>query len=373
MAEPTKNRKQLRRAVSKAAKSRFFRTYSDGQVELSGTPSTTALASTDYLVQGDGHWKNSFVYVVETEEERPIAGFDSSLRTLYPEYPFATAPGSTDSIEIHDRWSPGEIHDAINWSIEEAGKKFPDSVEDTTLVLLEDKLQYDISGLSDPVWMPLQVWVERTATAMTGTAVAGSTDSITVPAGVDLSSVDTDWKVSIYYGTGVQQLADVTAVSTTTQVVSAQFATAPSTDSKYRLWNAAEEKYDWDRIAALKFDQPEFPTYMRFVGRYTSQLGLRIRFVYLSIPQVMDDDADTTVIPEQYIVHKSLSYLHDLMVQDVRADRSMHANAAEYHEALADKFMALHIRRRTAGTWWQEEDNRSHTYGMPEDPMAWTR
>jgi len=369
MAEPTKTRKQLRRAVSKASKSRFFRTYSDGEIPLSGTPSAISLPSTDYLVQGDNYWKNSFVYVVETQEERPISDFDNATAVLTPEYPFTAAPDSTDSIEIHDRWSPGEIHDAINWSIEEAGKKFPDSVEDETLILLEDKLQYDISGLSEKVWMPLQVWIERTATSMTGTATAGTTDSITVPSGVDLSSVDTDWKVSIYCGTGSQQVADVTAVSTTTQIISAMFDTAPSTDSKYRLWDAAEEKYVWEKIAAVKFDQLEFPTYIRFASSYSSLLGMRMRLVYLSVPSVMDDDADTTVIPEQYIVHKSLSYLHDLMVQDVRADRQMHANAAEYHEALADKFMALHIRRRVAGTWWQEEDNRSQAYEV--DPMGW--
>ncbi len=392
MAEPTTTRLALRRAIGRTARMKFYLRYPNGSLEFSsdGGTSTDDVNSTevfycDKLAQSEGAWNNAYIYVTSTDDnidgfERRIANFNADANAMFLDWPADTdeVPSSDDSFELLSIWPPSQVHDAINDSIRDAWRTYPDVVTDESLVVEEDKREYDISGLSDVPYRMLQIYVERSVSNLDGqiTTVTDSDDF--GDSNMDLSALTasttsiSDWRVGIYTGTEAGQLFTLSAASTTTQLftVATPATTNPDTDSRFTLWNQAEQDVNWYRLLPVRFDTVEHPNKMYIQGDLGTSEGMRLRLVYLAQPVTLDADTDETTVPRYFLVNKSLAHLHDSLVNDNRADRRDHSAIAEHHDQLARAFEAQNPRRMPTGTVWQEV--RGYKSGRSQiDPLGW--
>ena len=280
MSEPLVTRQTLRRDIAKTARMRFPLRYPDGSLSFtqggdsnSGTNSTEVFYCTS-LKQSEGFWNSAYIYVVSTDAdrngfERMVPNFNADQSALFLEWPCTTdqVPTSDDSFELLDVWPPHQIHDFVNDALRDSWRTFPEITEDETLVIEEDKIRYDLTGLSEQPAYMLKIFMERSQSAMLG-QISTVTDSdtfgdtsmdlsdiangtlqgrVTTVSGVefgdtslDLSSVTTasDWSVHVYDGTDEDSEYALVSVDTTTQLMTVSaFNTTPDTDSFIRVWN----------------------------------------------------------------------------------------------------------------------------------------
>ena len=187
MARPTNTRAGLRQAIAKELQMRFARRWPVGKT---GAASTGPIVLDTQLTQEIGYWKNAWLFVPGTGDQALITSFVSSDGFTL-EYTPGTAIASTDTYELLDVWNASEIHDAINRAIQEAFPAFFDIVTDETLVVQEDKIQYDLSSLTTAPFQIDNVYIEQSATIMRGTAAGGVATYLTTATGTVLTGVDT--------------------------------------------------------------------------------------------------------------------------------------------------------------------------------------
>jgi hypothetical protein len=377
MAETTTTRKVLRRAIARMIKMEFFRRYQD-EVSLTGTPTSTSLASTS-LTQADDFWNGGWAYIASGNgigQERKITDFAASGNALTMEYALTTVPAATDKIEILDTWSASDIHSAINRAITEWGRLFFDSVEDRTLVMQEDKMEYDLTGLTKKVWNLRDVRVERSGNSLTGVVDSASDDETHVTI-VDTERFNTNdqyngYKISIYDGTGKGQVGDVVdtiAASHAVTVTVAQFATNPAAGSKYRLWDEDKQLNDSWPLRNWRVDAPEFPDTLSLNKLEPEYYGMRLFLRYLAQPSELTSDTSTTTVPRDFIINQALAYLHESMMHDNRADANRHANMAQYFRNLATEYRER-FSPRMPGAMVQVEENTGYSDDIA-DPLGW--
>lgn len=372
MSEPTSTRADLRRSLTRALGMPFSRLIGDSST-LTGTQTTQKLADSA-LNQPTGYWDSHFVFLVTADEIRRITRFIRAGNFLFLERTLTATPTAGDAYEIHTRFTATDLHAAINRAIEESFPSFFDTAEDESIILKEDTLEYDLSAVSN-LWYVTKVWVERATSSLVGTAQASAASYLTAASGQDISNVDSNWKVSIYAGTGAGQLRSVSTADNTTKRVTptAVWTTTPDTTSKYRLWDPTSQLVEWARMSAIKFDSAEYPSTMRFVRRYPSCYGLRVRLQCLKRPTALTVEASTTIIPAEYILHKALSILYGTLANDNRYDRQRFSQLEEYHRQYAETYIRKRAFRHPAGTFWQADDRRG-IGGVDEtigDPLNW--
>ena len=403
MAEPTCSRETLRRSICRKARMEFYRRYPAGSVPVTAGAGSDAdvnsvnVIYSSYLTQKDAFWNNQYVFIVDTAgaaQERRIAAFDARRKGLTVEWPLSSAASSSDetvdgdSLEITSIWSPTEIHDAINDAIQEGYKHYPDIITDNNLIVQEDKLVYDLSGLATQPHVILKIWIEQTNNGFIG-GISDTNDSdggaiATTQlrdTNADLSALSdtttgyasSDWLVSIYNGPGMGEHSEVFSVDTATCIITASsaFSASLSTTSKYRVWNPKEETDVWYRWTGVRFDANEEPSEMYFKSDLDKCQGLRIKLEYVAQCATLTADSDETQVPKRYILNKSLAYLHDAAMHDNRASRQDHATLAQAHDDLAEQYAAKHPRRWPSGTIWTWEDADNNLSYEESNPMSW--
>jgi hypothetical protein len=377
--EPTVTRATLRRAIGRQMRAEFFRRYPAGYVVLTGTPTTVNLYSSSLTQSTTDFWVGHYAYLATgtyAGQERLVTTFTPASDLAVVEYAFGGSPAAGDYLELHSPWPATQIHDAIDMAISRVADSFPNVVVDESLVFEQDKMQYDLTQLEYQPLEMLQVWAEKTTSGSTGVAQAGAALTITAAAGADLSDVDSNWKVSIYYGTGSGQMRNVSTASNTTKVVTITSAwdTNPDTTSYYRLWDPSKQQTPWVQMYCLRFDSNQYPSLMDLPCLYPNEYGLRFRFKYLARSSNLTSDSATTTVPQEYIIYKALSILHDSFIPDNRVDRAMHADVAQYFDQLAGAYETRKWANRPAGTLWQAGIDSAlggGNFGTDGDPLGW--
>lgn len=380
MAYPTSTRAELRRAICAELGMEFFRRYPSYLTCDSGS-TTDKIVDSD-LVQQEDFWKNMWVYIAEDTDTgtgapsalvgdvRLVSTFSNVDDALFVERAFSTAPTNTLRYEIHDVWNATEIHNAINRAIRDAIPNFFDIVTDESLVLQEDKLSYDISGLTYRPWIVGEVWLERTFDSITGTVDSASNTSLT-DAGADFSEAGVNHRVSIYEGTGKGQLRTCqTGTSAGVLTISAAWTTNPDNTSKYRYWDSLKQLDDWYRMTSLRFDKSEYPDTMYLPKLMTGLYGSRIRLVYATDALELSSDADTTIVPAEFIIYKAIAYLAGSRVWGRTADREKYAILEQTANAKAEAFRGK-MAFRMDSTLWQESDYGDPGIHSVPNPMGW--
>ena len=364
MAEPTSTRTVLRRAICQELHMPFMR-RTNGESTVGASPTTTRVTDTALFVNEDG-WNNHWWYSITRDEVRRIIDTQSATTEIVLEYP-ATLPVAGEKYEIHTVFNAHEIHGAINRALDDAFPAFFDYVTDESLVVKEDTLKYDISGLTSIPWRISKLFIERNDTRIMGTATSGAVGSVTDTTKT-FTTVESGWKLSIYAGTGAGQLRIVSTAVGSVLSPTVAFSPAPDSTSKYAVWNPSEETSQWENILHVGFDAKEYPTYF-YLGRpFPDSLGLRFRLEYSSRPSALTLEASTTVVPKEFIISKALSILFGQKVNDNRADRTRYANLEEYRRQLAEQYRANRAFNQPDITIWQNPKSLlSSSYGSSQE------
>jgi len=343
MSEPTVTLATLRREVAKELEMPFFQRYKNGFLDAD-SGSTSTLIDSD-LTQKNKFWNGAWVYRVATQEASQVTDFNVADNKLVLEVPI-TAFASGDDYEIHSIWNAYDIHEAINQAIRDSRRIFFETITDETLVIEEDKLAYSLTGLAKSPQFIHKVWLEQPTTAKRGTVVSSTSIATTLESSEILSDITSDWKISIYAGTGAGQIRSIASVAGAIATVAA-WTTTPNGTSKYTLWNPTQQVNDWYPWHALRYDSTkEFPDILYFSRRPVDFQGLRIRLEYTAMPAELSTEASTTVIPESYLVPAAVSKLHSRKVKDTKVDRELHFAESKRYMEVAEAWMVRNAPHR---------------------------
>jgi hypothetical protein len=394
MAEPTTQRITLRREIAKDLGMPFFRRFPSG-VTLQDT-ATSGLGSISdaggirdsRFTQERDYWQNSWMYVLDTAAGgnnhmmRKTVDFRKHDRTLVPEFDFDSAPSTGASLEIFNIHTPEEIHDAINDAIVEGFPVFFDVVTDETLVVEEDKLEYELvtnnsdgRGILSNPYRIKSIWVERVGTG--GNFVqdtASTTTSIVNDAGgFSAAGIDATWRLGVYAGTGAGQLIVPTGAANANAIPVTAPTVALDTTSQIRFWNAGEELYRWEELSAIDFDAKDYPNKMRLRHPMRDKRGLRFRIQYVGEPQELTSDTASTQIPRKYIKHVALGKLLRQRARTKPGEIDKYAALAQQEDQDAAQFKIEHSFDLPDQTTWTEDDvsrERGDFFEI-DNPLDW--
>ena len=352
--------------ICRELKMPFFLRYKNGYLDADSGSTTTIIDNA--LTQKDKFWNNAWVYRVATQEASLILNFTALDDTLNLETP-VTAFASGDDYEIHSIWNAYEIHEAINQAIRDARRVFFETITDETLIVQEDKMAYALSSLSRAPFVISHVWLEQPSSVARGTLVSATGTTFVVENAGILTGVNTSWKVSIYDGTGKGQIRSIVSVASATGTVAA-WTTTPDNTSKYALWDASEERYDWYPFDAIRLDSTkEFPDTLYFSVRPVDFYGMRIRLEYAALPNELSAEADVTYVPASYLLPAAVAKLHGHKISDNRADRDLHFGEARRYQDMADAYMARNAPHRPDQAILRHP---ARTYQPdPSNPLNW--
>lgn len=393
MAEPTKTRAQLRRAVGQALHMPFFDKFEEGST-ISGTPTTSYLVDTA-LGESDGYWENMWAIITSgsaSPDVRRIIDHDRSANRLTLDYALSATPSIGDSYEIYSGFSPHAIHRKLNDAIEEAFPAFFEMIEAEEFVICTDTFEYDLSTyLSQSPWRVYAIWLERASRAIRigkNNVVSSNSGLKTIEfeSTVDLSDVDSTWLISCFDGDWenyptldpighFDTIASVSGQTITRNGDSTWPTLGAGSDScQFLIWKPREQESDWYRVPAARFHPNEFPDTLYLTRSYEGFEGMRVRMIYSAKPSPLSSESSTSIVPEAYLRHKAINLLATDMMSDTRVDRSKWERLASIHFELAEQIKASQYRKAPNTTIWQEKDITEISRGFGDNdgnPLGW--
>jgi len=377
---PTSTRATLRRAICQELHMPFIRrTNGYGTVATTPAPTTTSFADATLTQEAD-FWKNHWWFNIRSGDVRLVTRFDAVTNAIYLESPVSSAilvasvgpPAvAADTYELHSVFNAHEIHAAIDRAIEYGHPTFFDVITDENLILKEDTLAYSIAGLTYLPWIPIRVWLESPTSVKRGVATSGGASAL-VDATANFTGVNSSYLISIYAGTGSGQLRSVASLTGTTQINTATaWTTNPDITSKYAVWDPTDQRNDWRRLQAIRFNAKENPTLMYLTENYDPFVGGRIRLEYASRPLSLSTDAATTIVPREYILHQAIHFLAEQKINDNRADRQRYELLSQRHLEQAEMYRQGHAFNLPETTMWTPSIGRTQDYGIDGNPLHW--
>lgn len=368
MAETTLTRQTLRRAIGKELSMPFFRRFQAGEGTIDGS-STASKIIDAMLTQSSGFWNGSWFYGLTAGDLSLIRAFEPGGHSFQLEVPMAAAPSAGDKYEIHTLWNAVDMHNAIDRAVSLASRAFPESVVDQTFVYCEDKMEYDLTTLAKKPFILNHVYAEKPSILIRGQAAGGAVGYLDISEGATvLSGVGNGYLISIYAGTGMNQVRTVSTVSGVRVTPTVAWTTAPDNTSKYAIWNPDKQRYDWERIDFYYNDSVEFPDRMSLRTRLPYYYGMRMRMEYLFANETLATDAATTIIPREFLVEQAVALLHGQKLNDTKSDRELHFAEFTRHNDAAQKFLVANAPRKPGITL---QSSGAPTYMDIDDPLGW--
>jgi hypothetical protein len=349
---------------------RFFRLYN----KISTVTAGTATVPIDTkLTQDDDFWNNSFFYAVDgtgAGEVRRIKDFANSTGSVTLDR-VITGLAADDQYQIFDLISPHQIHEYFNDALREAFPAWHEIEMNQDLVIQRDKRTYSLTGFTNNPWYIYKVWVENTAQIIRFTAASATATTIVAPDGVDLTDVNSNWRISIYNGTGQGESLAVSSVASQTITTSAWTST-PDNTSEVALWNAADETYDWVPIREVRVDKPEYPDTLYFAKDMGAYEGMRVRLQIATAPAAISNDTTTTIVPKEYLVLMVMNKAFNTMMVSRRGDRRTYSQLAAEVLQLALEYKEAHSFAPPSEFLWNSFDaNRMAPRRDTNNPLGW--
>ncbi len=369
MADITRTLQELRRGICSELRMPFFRRYVNGYSTIK-TGSSASLIKDTALTQADKFWNKMWFYHVPTQSISLIRAFQAQTDSFNLELPLESDPTVLDQYEIHSIWNAQDIKIAINRAIGAANRTFPDSVSDkNTFVIKENNLTYSLSDLTKKPWLVNRIWIESVPSVKRGTLVSASGSSATVENSDILSDVEAGWLISIYSGTGIGQVRTISGISGSQVNISVNWATTPTSTSKYAIWNPEYQLQDWYETPDFHTDSKEFPDTLYLHGRYPASYGLRIRIEYLALDSDLSTETDTTIIPKEYITAKAISILYGQHMNNVKADKDTAYALFKRYSDEADAYIARNAPHMPDSIWRRPSEGEG--LYLQENPLNW--
>ena len=379
MARQTMTRAQLRRNLATRLTMPFALRIPDGYADVSANGTTATLIDTVNLLQANDFWNNQWALILSTgaDQVRKITDFVQTTSTLTLEYALPASTDTTMDYEIHSVYNAIELHNAINQAIQSGFPAFYDTREDSSLVVLEDQLEYSLTSISPSIHRIHSVWLERPVHRITATVASYSNDGtdgtiVLDPAGLD--DVDTDWKLSCYDGTAEGELHDVKSVVTGTYSVTIDgLPTVDFVDGdKILLWDTRDQYDDWYRYKYVRITPKEWPDKIHLGSTLDGFYGCRIRIIYSTVPQKLTAETSTTVVPEEYIMLSAMATLFASRMNDNRVDRQRYAMLHEEYLQKAEMYRRMNSFKAPDNEIWLEgEDDGLRDNRYDGNPLSW--
>lgn len=257
-------------------------------------------------------------------------------------------------------WSEAEIQAAINAALRGAWPSWFTETTSDCIVVCENQLEYDLPTMT----RLMGVWLERAPEYVTGVVDdvdfwPSNNNTISSYGHEWTTNEFVGWHAVIYSGTGAGMYSRVIANGTYSFTVdnSSQpwvnswppLSTIDSGD-KFMIKNVDERLTGWRRILAYRTDKELNPTklYLTTTG-YLS--GMYLRLYYVTAPGTLDADADTTDVPQEWIVREAIAYLQLMRLQEAPGHETDSAeNLAAMWKGLADEYRDRHAQRFPTGT-----------------------
>ena len=366
MAQPTYTRAEIRKEICSRLNMRFFKYFEESSTSTGGNASVLVDSN---LTQKADYWNGSWLYPISGSPSGDIRYIeDFGGGSITPDRNLSGLVGAVTKYQILDRFTPQEIHRAIDEAILEGYPAFFGIATDESLIVQEDKMEYDLTGLSQVPWRVYQVWIERNGGTIISGEVASAT-ALTLVAGSSLSAASAGWLVGIYDGTGSGQLRTVQSVSGSEITNTAIWTTNPDTTSRFTLWNPDDQRVQWYQMNSLHFDASEYPSKLYLHGIWPDAYGMRIRLVYTYEPSELTTDASTTTVPKKYIIAKALAILFGQRIDRSSADRTRYRNLADAREQEAELYKQMRAFTPPNMTLWQTRDSSESTWQDRIDPL----
>ena len=292
MAEPTSSRLILRRQIATDLGMPFFERFSGGIVLEDSTSADSTIIRDSRLTQSRDYWNSAWVWNVNTGEHRMNIDFLENENGMIPEFEWVTSPTTSHTIEIFNKWSPLQIHDAINEAIREGFPAFFDVVMDESIVLEANKLEYDLvtsvggRGVLSNAYRIKNIWIEQPAKGSSHTASAGAgfaTSRLTDSDATFTANGDTEWRVSTFDGVQSGQTVEVASADSDGNItLGTSLNGTPDSTTKFRVWNQVDQIYTWQLLSAIEFDAKDWPNTMYLKNRYSGLYGMLFRIQFIS-------------------------------------------------------------------------------------------
>ncbi|MBE0573320.1 hypothetical protein IH575_00250 [Candidatus Dojkabacteria bacterium] len=377
MARPTKTRAQLRRELAIRMMMPFAVRMPDGYSTVSAAGTTVQLIDTVNLLQANDFWNGQWAYIMGTTERlRKISDFaqTGSIATL--EYALPAVLSTADTYEIHSVFNAIEMNNAINQAIRDGFPAFFDTTEDTSLIICENKMEYDLTGLTTPMHHLHEVWVERPSVRIYATAVSGvygAPSTVITLEDTDLSNVTTNWRISCYDGDGEGLEAAVASVNdgANTVTVTGDLSDIDVGD-KIHIWDTREQYIDWYRLRFFRSTPREWANKLHLYTPIDSYVGCRLKLIYSTVPQVLTSDTGTTVVPPEYIMLSAMATLYSSRIGDNRVDRQRYGLLAEQYGREAEIYKQFNSFRAPQTEIQMEGMGNSYEdMNIDGNPMGW--
>lgn len=239
------------------------------------------------------------------------------------------------------RWSDADINLAINTALKEAYPYFyterhSDVRRGDMILVTDNRLEYPLE-----VYMPfekttpaviLAVQYSSTGEEYRGTVSSYDSDNYVIT-DENASWVPGYWTMptgrsvlGIYRGTGAGFYAPVTSNTVNTVTVDSTLGFWPSTMNIYRTITLVNNQYDtgvgensqyviadtrsceWRELWKFDVDREEYPTVL-YIPRGLPA-GTLLRLHYITPPEPLVDDNDTTDVPEDWLMYQASATLH---------------------------------------------------------------
>ncbi len=376
MGNPTVTRAEMRQQIGLDIQMPFYQRFPTGRALTVAATDLSELTD-DALTQSHHYWKGQWYLQTsgaDNGEFRRIVDFWQDQDKFILEHDLGNLPSENTTYEITSIWSPAEIHKAINQAVDAAFPAFFEVVTEEPIVYTEDTNEFSLRPLKN-CYRILKVWTEVPTKGAMGTAQSATSTSLTAASGADLSDVEanpSEYKLSVYAGTGEGQVRDVASATDSTDVIdiSGTWKTDPDNTSKYRYWNIKEQLRTWLPLNAIRFDQMKWPSTMYLNERYANKFGLRFRFQYIRKPLAMTKDKHTCVVPADYISYKARSILFRKRSGDPRTLASYRGTADDMERDSINYIREKHWKMPDSMIW-QDSDERRLGSGEFLDPLAW--
>lgn len=374
MARTTLTRKQLRKLICTELLMPFYQRFGETDITVSNYASKSVTVNA--LNQTNDFWNNQWIYIPEINFTDKIVDWVQSTHVLVLESG-SDLITSGMSVEIIRDFSAVELHQAINRALGNSYPAFFDMTTNYTLVLCEDKLEYDLSNLSPAISRIASISVERPANNIYATVTqveevtVGSDTFCDMTVDVDTSEVTSDWLMSNYStltGGAWRNLVSSPSAGVV-RVLTPLGTNIFFAGDKVMLWNPKVQEYHWDDLVDYNANAFEFPSWIQFHYLDDSFYGCRLLINYVKVPGGLAAEDDETIVPSGYAVPAALSLLAATRINDIRVDRQKWAIIQQQAAAEAQNFRELNYFRTTPTQYRNPKTHQSSR--SDPNPMDW--
>lgn len=273
-------------------------------------------------------------------------------------------------------WSETQKNHAINAAIRSAYPSwFTETISSNGssnwIVVCDEQLEYTLPTMRRLLGVKVEVANEY----YSGTATNADSDSLedsgaawTVDEYAPAADGSSFYHVVLYDGVGKGDYAKISSnTATSVELTTSGYDWTGAVEggaTKYMIKNMYKRTRDWRTISSYRTNTLENPSTLYLTGRYIS--GMYLQLHYLAAPSELSDDADTTDVPMQWLIHQASANLQMIrMREEPGFENKNTTDMFTVDQNLAEEYREKHSMRFPPDTIRTERE--SGYYAVPDE------